>query len=85
MSSVDMTGDDAQTTYLDDTSIRLRATLLASGCYGVRFRNVALHNVTGTGVKLNVTMSYPGGETYFTDMSSHNLCSHPALFLPRTV
>jgi hypothetical protein len=57
--------DGVTTTYQGDFAVRKRATLLPGGYYGAVFSGVRLLNVTG-GVKLNFTMTYPGGKTYET-------------------
>lgn len=62
-SNITLNSLEATETYLGDIAIRKRATLLPGGYYGAVFEGVRLLNVTD-GVRLNFTMSYPGGWEY---------------------
>ena len=68
-----MDGVDIQTTYLGDLAIRKRATLLPGGYYGAVFSGVKFLNVSASGVRLNFTMSYPGGQTYREQLLSYSM------------
>ena len=69
-SNVLMTGVNATKTYIDDIAIRSPAALLPSGYYGAVFKQIKLLNTsTPAGVKLNFTLSYPGGQQYDTDLA----------------
>lgn len=63
-SDILMSADNAQVTYLDDVAVRKRATLLPGGYYGAVFTGVRLLNVSSD-VRLNFTMTYPGGADYY--------------------
>ena len=72
VSAVRMTGDGAVQTYLDDTAIRQPIALLPSGFYGTVFTGITFHSVA-TGVQLNFTLSYPGGQQYSTDVTLNSM------------
>ena len=63
VSEIMIDADGLQKTYLDDHAIRKRATLLPGGYYGAVFTGVRFLNISD-GVRLNFTMSYPGGAAY---------------------
>jgi hypothetical protein len=69
-SQVRLSGDDVVSTYSDDLAIRLPVTLLPSGYYGAIFRNIAF-NDSAVDVKLNFTMTYPGGQQYHDDVITY--------------
>lgn len=72
-SSMLMDGVGIQTTYLGDLAIRKRATLLPGGYYGAIFSGIKFLNVSAHGVRLNFTMSYPGGQTYREQLLSYSM------------
>ena len=67
-SNIELTQPSANMTYMDDIAVRKRAILLPGGYYGAVFDNMALRDVS-PGVLLNFTMSYPGGEQYYEDVT----------------
>ena len=67
MSLVSMGGQGLAKTYEDDSAIRIRASLLPSGYIGAVFSGIFFHNVTEE-VRLNFTMTYPGGYEYYDDV-----------------
>ena len=66
-SRVRMSGTGVTSTYTDDLAVRLPVTLLPSGYYGAIFTNIAF-NDSAVNVKLNFTMTYPGGQQYRDDV-----------------
>ena len=69
-SYVIMTAPAAVQTYRDDIAIRQPITLLPSGYYGAVFSGIAFLNSTSN-LKLNFTLSYPGGQQYDTDVATY--------------
>eukprot|EP00055_Hartaetosiga_balthica_P016075 m.99782 g.99782 ORF g.99782 m.99782 type:complete len:1901 (+) comp9033_c2_seq1:508-6210(+) len=70
-SNVYLLGDDVVSIYSDDLAIRKHASLLPGGYYGAVFEGIHFNGVVSN-LRLNFTMTYPGGKAYFDDLTVHN-------------
>jgi hypothetical protein len=75
-STVVMAGPGVTTNYLDDHVVRIRASVLPSGRVGAIFRGIRLLNVTAA-VRLNFTVTYPGGFEYFSSLQAGDMPQPP--------